>query len=109
VLVGSKAPVAFFAYPDRLSMLSPPQCETHRLATPGEDIVGALEALAEALAEELGALQNAPVQEREKPALPSGEAITPDAAAAAVGTLLLHRWPTGSSPPENPLRSPRCV
>lgn len=84
VLVGSRAPVAFFAYPDKPSALSPPQCETHTLATPGEDIVGALEALAE----ELGASQNAPVQVREKPAPPSGEAITPDAAAAAVATLL---------------------
>ena len=83
VLVGSKAPVAFFAYPDKSSALSPPQCETHTLATPGEDIVGALEALAE----ELGAPGNAPLQAREKHR-PSGEAITPDAAAAAVGTLL---------------------
>jgi acetolactate synthase-1/2/3 large subunit len=84
VLVGSKAPVAFFAYPGKPSVLSPPQCETHTLATPGEDIVGALEALAE----ELTAPQNAPVQVREKHAPPSGEAITPDAAAAAIGTLL---------------------
>jgi acetolactate synthase-1/2/3 large subunit len=84
VLVGSEAPVAFFAYPDKPSVLNPPQCETHRLATPGEDIVGALEALAE----ELGAPQNAPVQAPEKYPPPSGEAITPEAAAAALGTLL---------------------
>ena len=37
VLVGSKAPVAFFAYPDKPSALSPPQCEIRTLATPGED------------------------------------------------------------------------
>src|SRR5215208_1461960 len=85
VLVGSKAPVAFFAYPDKPSELRPPQCETHTLATPGEDIVGALEALAE----ELGAPQNVPVQEREGHSPSSGEAITPEsAAAAAIGTLL---------------------
>src|SRR5919107_3682516 len=84
VLVGSVAPVAFFAYPGKPSALSPPQCETHTLATPGEDVVGALEALAE----ELGAPHNAPVQERETHTPPSGEAITPEAAAAAVGTLL---------------------
>jgi acetolactate synthase-1/2/3 large subunit len=84
VLVGSRAPVAFFAYPDKPSALSPPQCETHTLATPGEDIVGALEALAE----ELGAPQNVPVQTRETPPPPSGEAITQEAAAAAVGMLL---------------------
>jgi acetolactate synthase I/II/III large subunit len=84
VLVGSKAPVAFFAYPDKPSALSPPQCEIHTLATPGEDIVGTLEALAE----ELDAPQNAPVQAREKHPPPPGEAITPEAAASAVGTLL---------------------
>src|ERR687890_1161317 len=84
VLVGSEAPVAFFAYPDMPSALSPPQCEIHTLATPEEDIVGALEALAE----ELAAPQNAPVEVREKHAPPSSEALTPDAAAAALGTLL---------------------
>src|SRR5215217_5837170 len=85
VLVGSEAPpVAFFACPGRPSALTPPQCETHALATPDGDIVGALEALAE----ELSAPQNAPVQELEKYPLPSGEAITLDAAAASVGPLL---------------------
>jgi len=84
VLVGSEAPVAFFAYPGKPSALTPPLCETHTLATPGEDIVGALEALAE----ELGAPQNAPVQELEEHTPPSGEAITLEAAAAAVGMLL---------------------
>ncbi|MDF2760212.1 MAG: thiamine pyrophosphate protein domain protein TPP-binding, partial [Thermomicrobiales bacterium] len=84
VLVGSNAPVAFFAYPDKPSALSPQQCDIHALATPGEDIVGALEALAE----ELGVPQNAPVQAREEYPPPSGEAITLEAAAAALGTLL---------------------
>src|SRR5919112_1860012 len=84
VLVGSEAPVAFFAYPGRPSALTPPRCETHTLATPDGDIVGALEALAE----ELGAPHNAPVQEREEHTSPSGEAITPETAAAAVGMLL---------------------
>jgi acetolactate synthase-1/2/3 large subunit len=84
VLVGSRAPVAFFAYPDKPSVLSPPRCEIHTLATPGEDIVGALEALVE----ELGAQQNALLQEREEHPPPSGEQVTPEAAAAAVGALL---------------------
>jgi acetolactate synthase-1/2/3 large subunit len=83
VLVGSVAPVAFFAYPGKPSALIPPRCEIHTLATPGEDIVGALGVLVE----ELGAPQNASVQELEKHP-PSGEAITLDAAAAAVGRLL---------------------
>src|SRR5215218_6677409 len=84
VLVGSEAPVAFFAYPDKPSELSPPRCEIHTLAAPEGDVVGALEALAE----ELDAPQNVPVQAREKRPLPSGEGITPESAAAAVGALL---------------------
>jgi acetolactate synthase-1/2/3 large subunit len=84
VLVGSEAPVAFFAYPDKPSVLSPPQCEIHTLATPGEDVVEALEALVE----ELGASQKAPVQAREDYPPPSGGEVTPEAAAAVVGTLL---------------------
>lgn len=49
VLVGSKPPVTFFAYPGRPSWCIPEGCEIHYLAHPHEDGVGALEALAEAL------------------------------------------------------------
>jgi acetolactate synthase-1/2/3 large subunit len=44
VLVGSKAPVAFFAYPDKPSELSPPDCEIHTLVAPEEDVEEALTA-----------------------------------------------------------------
>jgi acetolactate synthase-1/2/3 large subunit len=84
VLIGSEAPVAFFAYPDKPSALSPPQCEIHTLAAPEEDVVGALEALAE----ELDVPQSAPVQARAEYAPPSGGMITPETAAEAVGALL---------------------
>ena len=83
VLVGSKAPVAFFAYPNKPSILSPPKCEIHTLATPEEAIVGALEALAD----EINAPKNIPLQARDTPALPDS-AVTPIAAATAVGALL---------------------
>ena len=83
-LVGSKAPVAFFAYPDKPSELSPPDCEVHALAAPEEDVTQALEALAE----ELDAYGKVvPVQDRETP-FSTGDKITPSAAAAAVGALL---------------------
>jgi acetolactate synthase-1/2/3 large subunit len=49
VLVEAADPVAFFAYPDRPSLLRPEGCETHRLTAAGENSVAALEALAEAL------------------------------------------------------------
>ena len=47
ILVGSKMPVAFFAYPDKPSLLSPPDAVGHVLARPEEDLIGALEALAD--------------------------------------------------------------
>src|SRR5258705_14009086 len=49
ILVGAKPPVAFFAYPDKPSVLTPDGCQVHRLSTMAEDAIGALEALAEAV------------------------------------------------------------
>ncbi len=46
VCVGAKAPVAFFAYPDKPGCLWPPDSEVHVLATIEEDSVDALDALA---------------------------------------------------------------
>ena len=45
ILVGSKMPVAFFAYPDKPSLLSPPDAVGHVLARPEEDLIGALAGL----------------------------------------------------------------
>lgn len=50
VLAGAKAPVGFFAYPGKPSTLWPRDCEIHELARPGDDVAGALEALADELA-----------------------------------------------------------
>ena len=83
LLVGAKAPVAFFAYPGKPSELSPEQCEVHTLATPGEDVVGALEALAD----ELDARQGASLQARQTLS-PGGGPVGFDAAAASVGAML---------------------
>ena len=47
VLAGTKTPVAFFAYPSMPSVLVPPGCALDTLATPDEDAVYALQALAE--------------------------------------------------------------
>jgi acetolactate synthase-1/2/3 large subunit len=84
LLVGTKAPVAFFAYPDKPSMLNPPDCEVRTLAGPAEDVVGALEALAEGLGVQDTA---APLQAHEPASMPEG-ALTPEGVAAAVGALL---------------------
>src|SRR5215468_5783708 len=56
ILVGAKAPVAFFAYPNKPSVLTPEGCAIHRLSAPGEDSLQALEWLAD----ELGARGHAP-------------------------------------------------
>ncbi len=88
VLVGAKAPVAFFGYPGKPSLLIPEACAVTRLAAVDEDIVGALEALAE----RLGARGTAPahVAELARPgaaALPTGR-ITPQGIATVLGALL---------------------
>jgi acetolactate synthase-1/2/3 large subunit len=49
ILVGTAEPVAFFAYPDKPSRLAPAGCQIHTLATPQEDVVGALAAVADEL------------------------------------------------------------
>jgi acetolactate synthase-1/2/3 large subunit len=84
VLVGAKMPVAFFAYPDKPSLLSPPDCLGHVLAGPEEDSLGALEALADAL----GARTSpAPVVDEPPPVAAEG-AITPESLGASLGALL---------------------
>jgi acetolactate synthase-1/2/3 large subunit len=49
VLVGARAPVSFFAYPDKPSWLTPDGCDITVLAHPHEDGVAALKALTDAL------------------------------------------------------------
>ncbi len=49
ILVEANDPVAFFAYPNKPSMLKPEGCEVHRLTAWGENSVAALEALSDAL------------------------------------------------------------
>lgn len=84
ILVGAQAPVAYFAYPGKNSAFTSPDCEIHRLANPGEDYIGALEALAGSLS----VRDTAPAAEKmERPPLPSGE-ITLPGIAACVGALL---------------------
>lgn len=69
VLAGAKPPVAFFAYPNQPSAMAPEDCLLHTLASAEEDILGALDALAE----ELDAPHRAgPRRTRVCPPLPTG-------------------------------------
>jgi len=85
VLVGSKPPVAFFAYPDKPGLLLPAACAVTTLAAVDEDIVGALQQLAE----RLGALHVAPagVARLDRPALPSGR-LTSEGIGAVLAAWL---------------------
>ena len=49
ILVAAKEPVAFFAYPNKPSLLMPNDCSIHTLAAREEDVIGALVALVDAL------------------------------------------------------------
>ncbi len=84
VLVGAKAPVAFFAYPEKPSVLTPAGCEIHALAGPGQDLGLALEALRDALG---AARQPFAVEPLQRCPLPEGP-ITGDAIARALCALL---------------------
>ncbi len=84
ILVGAKAPVAFFAYPNKPSALTPEGCEIHTLAGIGDDIVGALEWLAD----EVGAAKATPaVETLWRPDKPTG-ALTIDSLAASIAAHL---------------------
>ncbi|MBO9352383.1 acetolactate synthase large subunit [Bordetella petrii] len=87
ILVGARQPVAFFAYPGKPSLLAPPECEVHTMATSEQDLAHALEWLAE----ELGVGANAaslpmPVLDT---SVPASGALT----AAAVNRITLAMLP----------------
>jgi acetolactate synthase-1/2/3 large subunit len=84
VLVDTVAPVSFFAYPDMPVWLVPDGCELHTLAAGGDDVPGALEALAEVLGAPADA---APLPPPGRPDRPTG-ALTAESAGAAIGALL---------------------
>jgi acetolactate synthase I/II/III large subunit len=87
ILVGAQAPVAYFAYPGKNSVFTSADCEIHSLAKSGEDYVGALQSLEDALPKRGAQLAQAETGRAERPALPEGE-ISLLGLAAVVGALL---------------------
>jgi acetolactate synthase-1/2/3 large subunit len=86
VLIGAKVPVAFFAYPNRPGRLAPPSCEIVRLAGPDQDLVQALEWLADEAGAQVERVSDAPAAT----AVPtSGGALSVD----AVNRLVAARLP----------------
>lgn len=84
ILVDSKAPVSFFAYPGKQSLLVPTTCQVHTLASAEQDSVGSLEKLVRALA----AADAVPaLQASQRPGRPRGR-LTAEKVCKAVGHLL---------------------
>ncbi|WP_233235283.1 acetolactate synthase large subunit [Bordetella sp. LUAb4] len=83
ILVGSKAPVGFFAYPDKPALLYPEDCQIHVLSRPEQDQGDALARLADMLA----AHEAAPVAERVI-VEPARGTVTSEAVAQTVTALL---------------------
>ncbi|HET7085856.1 MAG TPA: acetolactate synthase large subunit [Rhizomicrobium sp.] len=84
VLVGAKAPVAFFAYPGKPSLLYPPEAEVITLAAPGDDVRDALERLAE----RLGATKTPPVLNTRQHPQSGGSVLNPQTIGAVLCNLL---------------------
>jgi acetolactate synthase-1/2/3 large subunit len=83
ILAGARSPASFFAYPDQPSSLIPRGCQLHVLATPGDDVPGALAALADMVAPDAKPVP----QQSHRPELPDGD-LTAQSAAAVIGALL---------------------
>ena len=83
ILVGARVPVAFFAEPGEASSLVPDTCRVYPLAEPGEDVLGALGALAQ----ELGASMPGPLQARSRPPRPEGPLSTESIASAVAAVM----------------------
>ena len=84
ILIGASAPVAFFGYPGKPSVLSPPDCVVFELCSPAGHGMEVLAALSEAI----GAQNSAPVTNAlSVPAGVSG-AITPDTLGVALARAI---------------------
>ena len=83
ILVGAPPPVGFFAYPNKPSLMAPPDCQVHMLTRPEQDAADALLRVAEAL----GAAPMAPRPAAPLPA-PARGAVTSEAVAQTLAALL---------------------
>ena len=86
ILVGTQAPVSFFAYPGKESWLVPEGCEVHELANVDQDINAALETLAA----RLGAEIEADTTPAAPPFPPPDGLLTPVAIGQSLTLLMPH-------------------
>jgi acetolactate synthase-1/2/3 large subunit len=83
VLCGTKPPVGFFAYPGKPSTLWPKDATLHVLARPEQDLVAALETLAD----ELGAPQEPSIRDLPAPSPVTGR-FTPEGFGTTLAALM---------------------
>ena len=84
ILVDARAPVSFFAYPDKKSYLVPDHCTAHHLVEPEQDALESLNALVTAVGA-AGTQPKLPAPDR--PKLPGGK-LTGSKVCQAIGALL---------------------
>ena len=83
ILIGAKAPVGFFAYPDKPSVQTPDSCDIFPLAAPGDDLADALATLADEIAGKAS-----PIFEAHAPPAPATGALNGDKAVATISAYL---------------------
>ncbi len=85
LIIGTKPPVAFFAYPGKPSLLVPEGCEVAELCERDADVIGALTGLAD----ELDATGVTPdVQPVERPDVPPAGELTSGTIGHTIGALM---------------------
>ena len=84
IFAGTTQPVAFFAYPDRPSVLVPTGCATLSLASRAEDAVAGLAALADAM----GAPRTGPSQSLKRPDTGPSGSLSPQLAGLSIARHL---------------------
>ena len=116
ILVEANDPMAFFAYPNKPSMMKPEGCEVHRMTSWGENSIAALEALAGAvgakpqdvkpqklveLARPTGALNHASIAQAIAVAIPENAIVVDELITTGRGFFP----PTASSAPHDWLQN----
>src|SRR6266581_3392624 len=94
ILAGARAPVSFFAYPGKPSYLVPEGCRVHLLAEAGNDVCGALAALADLVAPGTKPLPQQP----ERPALPDGNLTAASSRSKQTAAPCTRSPPCGPTP-----------
>lgn len=87
IVVDTKEPVSFFAYPGKKSYLVPKRCKVHKFIAPEQDAIGRINALVVAV----GAHNTkAKLQTLDKPELPTGN-LNASKVCQAIGALMPER------------------